>query len=485
MGKARKRKNAKAGTESHSRGIEGGVHHSHDHEDGYEEAARQQARDELLTSEIACFIFLINKEEETTSLKLPVWLVETRFKKNWVLYHSSTIDTRILWNKSTSKPNNLKELYALKGDVNALASSRASDAIQVRSDLINCFSNIFSKQSKGKMGRIHNAIIVLDAADDIVPILRTFFIDSLPSIKRLMLHSVSYIFEHDDNDNSIRRGLIRKALKHFSTNIALSNAIFVLSNEQVFKRRNVDQELKQLVALNDRCSAKFILTKHFKNKTKENNKIKARSDFEYYAYSRWVATQVMPSVEYFKYGIDGKSRESTNPDRNFIAMDPLDLPVKRCEQRRIILYNSLDMVKFSTWLDNLFKENTSLLRVKGQVAFQGSGEKYIVQGLSGFWGCEARQHFRNERRKCRLVFIAAQFNSTEEDMKKSLESCIAKMSSIERFYWFYESETYLACLIMFSFTLLWLFFLLLSIDQGYLDARYIDIHEWGKSAGLL
>ena len=296
-----------------------------------------------------------------------------------------------------------------------------------------------------------------------------------------MLHSVSYILEHDDSTSIVKKGLIRKTLKYFSSNIALSNAIFVLSNEEVFKRRNVDYELKQLVALNDRCSAKFILTKHFKNTTKENKKIKARSDFEYYAYSRWIATQVMPSVEYFKYGIHGKNRESTNPDRNFTAIDPLDLPVQCCEQRRIILYNSLDMVKFSTWLDNLFKENPNLLRVKGHVAFQGSGEKYIVQGVSGFWGCEARQNFRNERRKCRLVFIATQFNSIEADMKKSLEACIANMSSIEKLYWFYESETYLACLIMFSLTLLWLFVLLLSIDQGYIDSRYMDIREWGKT----
>ena len=58
MGKAKKRKNAK-------------TIHSHDQEDDCQEAAKQRARDELLSSEIACFIFLINKEEEETSCGCP------------------------------------------------------------------------------------------------------------------------------------------------------------------------------------------------------------------------------------------------------------------------------------------------------------------------------------------------------------------------------------------------------------------------------
>ena len=126
MGKAKKRENAKTMTESHSQGSGGAMHHSHDHEDDCQEAAKQRARDELLSSEIACFIFLINKEEEETSLRLPVWLVETRFKKNWVFYYSSSISSNFLWNKGTTKPNNLKKLSALKGDVNALSDNHAT-----------------------------------------------------------------------------------------------------------------------------------------------------------------------------------------------------------------------------------------------------------------------------------------------------------------------------------------------------------------------
>ena len=63
MGKAKRRKNAKTATEIHSQGSVGAMYHSHGHEDDSQEAAKQRARDELLSSEIACFIFLINKED--------------------------------------------------------------------------------------------------------------------------------------------------------------------------------------------------------------------------------------------------------------------------------------------------------------------------------------------------------------------------------------------------------------------------------------
>ena len=272
---------------------------------------------------------------------------------------------------------------------------------------------------------------------------------------------------------------MRKNLKYLNQNVGLSNSIFILSNETNFKRSKVEKEFQQLVLLNDRCSCKHILTKYLESKSKENAKIKARSDFELYAYSRWVATQVMPSKHYFKYGIDGNNSQSDHSNKKYKALNPIDLlPIKCCESRRITILNSLDLTKFTTWLDALFEKSDSLLRVKGNLAFQGSADKFIVQGVAGFWGCEPSAKFKNERRKCRLLFVATHFKQSQEDMKKSLEKCIAKMSYIEQFYWFYESETYLACLFMFLITFLWFLLLLVAIDQGYINENNFDLRKW-------
>jgi G3E family GTPase len=480
-------------------GVECNSQHRHDDADyDVKEEERKARRDKLLSEEIGCFIFLINKDEEDTSTQLPKWLIETRYKKNWIIFYSLTINKKLLWNdvNDDHRPANLKRVLSLshntkntvgipadqsKKHTNAIPTSKHKDELLVRSDLINGFSKIFSDQSTGKLDRIHNIIIILDSSENIVPILRTFFIDSLPSIQRMLLHSISYIFNqnhYDDDNTDNSTGLLRKNLKYFNHNIALCNSIFVLTNEDNFKKSKVEKELQQLVVFNDRCACKYICTKHLVNKTKENKKLKARSDFELFAYSRWVAAQVSQSMYYFKYGIDGNNNESDNTNKKYKALEPIDfLPIQCCQSRRITILNSLDLTKFTTWLDALFEKN-DVLRVKGHIAFQGSGDKFIVQGVSGFWGCEPSQKFKNERRKCRLLFVATQFEMSEVDMKKSLETCIAPMGYIEQFYWFYESETYLACLFMAFITFLWFLILLLGIDQGYINEDNLDLSKW-------
>ena len=102
MGKLKNRKGNHKNHSHQSHTHHGHSHHSHQRHDeddlDYEKKEQQRARDELLNHEISCFIFIINKDEENTATRLPKWLIETRYKKNWILFHSSTINKKLLWN---------------------------------------------------------------------------------------------------------------------------------------------------------------------------------------------------------------------------------------------------------------------------------------------------------------------------------------------------------------------------------------------------
>ena len=427
----------------------------------------QKKQDSLAKSELGCFLFSASKDDEKSASQVFRWLVETRWKKNWIIIHSNNFSADLFWNtteSSSTRPENVWKVMSLSGEERDLTGEKTF----VRSDLVNAFSRLFSEQSNGKIGRVHNVCVVSENSVDLIPLLRAFFIDSLPSITRILLHGILLIVRaevKDENENSRDENpmlVTPKSGEYFKKNLALCDAIFIISNKTSSTSEKKRLEL-EIFNHNDRCFITHVPINAFSITSNSNEYLKPRTDFELYSYSRYVATMLVPTPKYVSY-LEERRRKK---------QEIVEYPGVTYKTYRFRLYTSCEMKKLIYFLDQLLLKNPGIMRLKGCFALQSSGEKYVLQGCSKFWGMEEGQTWNNERRQCRLLIIGSDLPQ-HEMILKDLKSCKAKMSMFERFYWFYESERCLACLGLLFFISLWSFVVFAMVDFKIINKQSFD-----------
>jgi G3E family GTPase len=431
---------------------------------------RQEKQDDIADAEISCFVLPMYKENEKESSKLVRWLVETRWKKSWILMIDHRLSPSLFWNDTDSlkkRPENVWMVQSLSNEEREFA-----EGISIRKDVVDAFSKLFVRQTKGHIGKIHNVIIVPEGTTNMTPLVRAFFLDGFPSLKRVLLHGIMPILVPHKDISTNRPTLLVKD-KNFSQNIAISDSVFVISAS--VDKCEVDEDTvtvlnEELFQLNDRFFIKHIGAKSLENKiASENKTLRARTDFELYSYSRWALTAATtPSTLYLDHLESTKNLEQPQP------------PPHAYKTLRFKVNGNFAMEKVQYFLDTLMKENPGIIRIKGYFAMKGAYEKFILQGCNGFWGMEAGETFSNERRCCRLLVVGRNLPH-QEVIEKNLKDCFATMSMFERWIFFYESERILACLGMLTAVSFWAFVVLLSMELGFLNTASLrDIWQLDK-----
>ena len=165
------------------------------------------------------------------------------------------LSPELFWNTEDSakeRPANISEVISMSGEVKDLTGENTF----IRSDLINAFSRLFSHQMNGKIGRVHNVCVVSETGVDLTPLLRAFFIDSLPSITRILLHGVLLVVHAKEKSerSSKYKNVIESEYgnKNFEKNLALCDAVFITSAHQL---PEADKKLieSEIFHCNDRC----------------------------------------------------------------------------------------------------------------------------------------------------------------------------------------------------------------------------------------